>query len=320
MPLTFSYFNRKNFGFMLAKYIIKRVLLMLLTLFLVVTATFFMMQIMPGTPFHNPKLSPQQLHILEAAYGLNKPLWEQYLIYLGHAFTGNFGTSFTYVNQSVSQMIAQRLPVSAQLGVEALILALIFGTIFGVLSARYRNRWVDNLLSIVSTLGFSVPSFVIGTLLLLYFGYTWNVLPITGWGTFSQSIMPAVSLSFAATAQVTAFVRSEMIEALSSDYIQLARAKGLSSREVLWKHALRNSLIPMLTLIGPMSAGLLTGSVLIESIFSIPGIGQQFVNSIPSKDFPVIMGTTIVYAVMLMVMILITDILTAFIDPRVRLD
>lgn len=307
---------------MLAKYILKRILLMLLTLFLVITATFFLMQVMPGTPFHNPKLSPQQLQTLMAAYGLDKPLWEQYLLYLVHAFTGNFGTSFTYTNQPVSMMIAQRLPVSAQLGLQAMIIALIFGTIFGVLSARYRNGWVDNVLSVISTFAFSVPSFVVGTLLLLVFGYTLQSLPVTGWDGFlsGTSVMPSIALSLASMAQVTAFVRSEMIESLSSDYILLARAKGLSSREVLWKHALRNSLIPMLTLIGPMTAGLLTGSVLIESIFSIPGIGQQFVQSIPSKDFPVIMGTTIVYAVMLMAMILITDIITAFVDPRVRLD
>ncbi|MCL2114563.1 ABC transporter permease [Lactococcus protaetiae] len=307
---------------MLVKYILKRVLLMVLTLFLVITATFFLMQVMPGTPFNNPKLSPDQVHALMITYGLDKPLWQQYLIYLGHAFTGNFGTSFTYMNQPVSMMIAQRLPVSAQLGVEAMIIAIVFGVLFGVLSARYRNTWVDGLLSVISTFAFSVPSFVVGTLLLLLFGYTLNVLPVTGWDGFgaSTSVMPAIALSLASMAQVTAFVRSEMIESLSSDYILLARAKGLSSNEVLWKHALRNSLIPMLTLIGPMTAALLTGSVLIETIFSIPGIGQQFVQSIPSKDFPVIMGTTIVYAAMLMIMILVTDIITAFVDPRVRLD
>ncbi len=307
---------------MLAKYILKRVAMMILTLFIVVTATFFLMQIMPGTPFHNPKLSPQQLQQLMAAYGLDKPLWEQYLIYIGHAFTGNFGTSFTYTNQPVSMMIAQRLPVSAQLGLEAMIIALVLGIPFGVLSARYRNTWVDNILSVISTFSFSIPSFVVGTLLLLAFGYTLQWLPVTGWDGFmtGTSVMPALALSLASMAQVTAFVRSEMIESLSSDYILLARAKGLSDSEVLWKHAIRNSLIPVLTLIGPMTAALLTGSVLIETIFSIPGIGQQFVNSIPSKDFPVIMGTTIIYAVMLMAMILITDIITAFVDPRVRLD
>ena len=301
------------------KYILKRLGLLLLTLFLIVTLTFFMMQVMPGTPFSNPKLTPDQLEILKHAYGLDKPLWQQYFIYVGHMFTGNFGTSFVYTNQPVITMIAQRLPVSMQLGVQALILGTILGAFMGKASARRKNGILDGIFGFVSVLGISVPSFVIGTLILLYLGFNLNLFPISGWGTFSQTIMPTIALSFAPMAVVTRFVRSEMIESLSSDYILLARAKGLSEKEVVNKHALRNSLIPMLTLIGPMAANLLTGSVLIEKIFSIPGIGSQFVDSIPAKDFPVIMATTIVYAVILMLFILVTDILTAVVDPRVRL-
>ena len=301
------------------KYILKRLGLLLLTLFLIVTLTFFMMQVMPGTPFSNPKLTPDQLEILKHAYGLDKPLWQQYFIYVGHMFTGNFGTSFVYTNQPVITMIAQRLPVSMQLGVQALILGTILGAFMGKASARRKNGILDGIFGFVSVLGISVPSFVIGTLILLYLGFNLNLFPISGWGTFSQTIMPTIALSFVPMAVVTRFVRSEMIESLSSDYILLARAKGLSEKEVVNKHALRNSLIPMLTLIGPMAANLLTGSVLIEKIFSIPGIGSQFVDSIPAKDFPVIMATTIVYAVILMLFILVTDILTAIVDPRVRL-
>ncbi len=301
------------------KYILKRLGLLLLTLFLIVTLTFFMMQVMPGTPFSNPKLTPDQLEILKHAYGLDKPLWQQYFIYVGHMFTGNFGTSFIYTNQPVITMIAQRLPVSMQLGTQALILGTVLGALMGKASARRKNGLLDGIFGFLSVLGISVPSFVIGTLILLYLGFNLNLFPISGWGTFSQTIMPTIALSFAPMAVVTRFVRSEMIESLSSDYILLARAKGLSEKEVVNKHALRNSLIPMLTLIGPMAAGLLTGSVLIEKIFSIPGIGAQFVDSIPAKDFPVIMATTIVYAVILMVFILVTDILTAIVDPRVRL-
>ena len=303
----------------MAKYILKRLGLLLLTLFLIVTLTFFMMQVMPGTPFSNPKLTPDQLEILKHAYGLDKPLWQQYFIYVGHMFTGNFGTSFIYTNQPVITMIAQRLPVSMQLGTQALILGTVLGALMGKASARRKNGVLDGVFGFLSVHGISVPSFVIGTLILLYLGFNLNLFPISGWGTFSQTIMPTIALSFAPMAVVTRFVRSEMIESLSSDYILLARAKGLSEKEVVNKHALRNSLIPMLTLIGPMAAGLLTGSVLIEKIFSIPGIGAQFVDSIPAKDFPVIMATTIVYAVILMVFILVTDILTAIVDPRVRL-
>ena len=283
------------------KYILKRLGLLLLTLFLIVTLTFFMMQVMPGTPFSNPKLTPDQLEILKHAYGLDKPLWQQYFIYVGHMFTGNFGTSFVYTNQPVITMIAQRLPVSMQLGVQALILGTILGAFMGKASARRKNGILDGIFGFVSVLGISVPSFVIGTLILLYLGFNLNLFPISGWGTFSQTIMPTIALSFAPMAVVTRFVRSEMIESLSSDYILLARAKGLSEKEVVNKHALRNSLIPMLT------------------FFSIPGIGAQFVDSIPAKDFPVIMATTIVYAVILMLFILVTDILTAIVDPRVRL-
>ena len=303
----------------MVKYILKRLGLLLLTLFLIVTLTFFMMQVMPGTPFSNPKLTPDQLEILKHAYGLDKPLWQQYFIYVGHMFTGNFGTSFIYTNQPVITMIAQRLPVSMQLGTQALILGTVLGALMGKASARRKNGLLDGIFGFLSVLGISVPSFVIGTLILLYLGFNLNLFPISGWGTFSQTIMPTIALSFAPMAVVTRFVRSEMIESLSSDYILLARAKGLSEKEVVNKHALRNSLISMLTLIGPMAAGLLTGSVLIEKIFSIPGIGAQFVDSIPAKDFPVIMATTIVYAVILMVFILVTDILTAIVDPRVRL-
>lgn len=280
----------------MVKYILKRLGLLLLTLFLIVTLTFFMMQVMTGTPFSNPKLTPDQLEILKHAYGLDKPLWQQYFIYVGHMFTGNFGTSFVYTNQPVITMIAQRLPVSMQLGVQALILGTVLGAFMGKASARRKNGLLDGIFGFVSVLGISVPSFVIGTLILLYLGFNLNLFPISGWGTFSQTIMPTIALSFAPMAVVTRFVRSEMIESLSSDYILLARAKGLSEKEVVNKHALRNSLIPMLTLIGPMAANLLTGSVLIEKIFSIPGIGSQFVDSIPAKDFPVIMATTIVYA------------------------
>ena len=216
-------------------------------------------------------------------------------------------------------MISQRLAVSAQLGIQALVVGVLAGLFVGAVSARNKNNWIDNILSVLSTLGISVPSFIIGLLLLDYLGFKWGVLPLSGWGSFSQTILPTLALAIPVFAQVTRFFRSEMIETMNTDYIQLARAKGLTTRQISNRHAYRNSMIPILTLIGPMAANILTGSALIEQIFSIPGIGQQFVTSIPTKDYPVIMGTTIVYAVMLMVAILLTDIITSFVDPRVRL-
>lgn len=303
----------------MTKYLLKRIAILLVTLWVVVTLSFFLMQVMPGSPFNNPKLTNDMIAVMNKQYGLDKPVWQQYLQYLWNVLHGDLGTSYQSANQPVSMMISQRLAVSAQLGIQALVVGVLSGLFVGAVSARNKNNWIDNVLSVLSTLGISVPSFIIGLLLLDYLGFKWGVLPLSGWGSFSQTILPTLALAIPVFAQVTRFFRSEMIETMNTDYIQLARAKGLTTRQISNRHAYRNSMIPVLTLIGPMAANILTGSALIEQIFSIPGIGQQFVTSIPTKDYPVIMGTTIVYAVMLMVAILLTDIITSFVDPRVRL-
>ena len=304
----------------MTKYLLKRVAILLATLWVVVTLSFFLMQVMPGTPYNNPKLTDEMIAMMNKQYGLDKPLWQQYLKYLFDILHGDFGTSYQSINQSVTRLISQRLGVSVHLGIQALVVGISSGLFVGAVSARNKNNKIDAILSVISTLGISVPAFIIGLLLLDYFGFKWALLPLSGWGTFGQTILPTLALAIPVFAQVTRFFRSEMIETLNSDYIQLARAKGLTKRQVTRKHAYRNSMIPVLTLVGPMAANILTGSALIEQIFSIPGIGQQFVSSIPTKDYPVIMGTTIVYAVMLMVAILLTDIITSFVDPRVRLN
>lgn len=304
----------------MVKYILKRLAILLVTLWVVVTFSFFLMQILPGTPYNNPKLSDEMIALLNKQYGLDKPVWQQYLSYLWNVLHGDFGTSYQSVNQPVGRMIAQRLGISVQLGIQALIVGLVGGIIVGGISASHKNDKIDATLSVLATLAISMPSFIIGLFLLDYFGFKWNLLPLSGWGTFAQSVLPTLSLGLPTLATVSRFFRSEMIETLNSDYIQLARSKGLNGRQVAVKHAYRNSMIPVLTLIGPTTAGLLTGSALIEQIFSIPGIGQLFVTSIPAKDYPVIMGTTIVYAAMLMVAILITDVITSIVDPRVRLQ
>ena len=304
----------------MVKYILKRLAILLVTLWVVVTFSFFLMQILPGTPYNNPKLSDEMIALLNKQYGLDKPVWQQYLSYLWNVLHGDFGTSYQSVNQPVGRMIAQRLGISVQLGIQALIVGLVGGIIVGGISASHKNDKIDATLSVLATLAISMPSFIIGLFLLDYFGFKWNLLPLSGWGTFAQSVLPTLALGLPTLATVSRFFRSEMIETLNSDYIQLARSKGLNGRQVAIKHAYRNSMIPVLTLIGPTTAGLLTGSALIEQIFSIPGIGQLFVTSIPAKDYPVIMGTTIVYAMMLMVAILITDIATSIVDPRVRLQ
>ena len=304
----------------MVKYILKRVAILLVTLWVVITLSFFLMQIMPGTPYNNPKLTDEMIALMNKQYGLDRPVWQQYLTYLWNVIHGDFGTSYQSINQPVSRLFLQRLGVSVQLGVQALVIGVLSGLFVGAVSARNKNNWIDGVLSVISTLGISVPSFIIGLFLLVYFGFKWSLLPLAGWGTFAQTILPSVALAIPVFAQVTRFFRSQMIETLNSDYIQLARAKGLTNRQVTNKHAYRNSMIPVLTLIGPLAANLLTGSALVEQIFSIPGIGQQFVTSIPAKDYPVIMGTTIVYASMLMVAILVTDIAISIVDPRVRLQ
>ncbi|WP_420780534.1 ABC transporter permease [Streptococcus canis] len=303
----------------MTKYLLKRVAILLATLGVVVTLSFFLMQVMPGTPYNNPKLTDEMIAIMNKQYGLDKPLWQQYVTYLLDILHGDFGTSYQSINQSVIKLISQRLGVSVHLGLQALVVGISSGLFVGAVSARNKNNKIDAVLSVISTLGISVPAFIIGLLLLDYFGFKWALLPLSGWGTFGQTILPTLALAIPVFAQVTRFFRSEMIETLNSDYIQLARAKGLTKRQVTRKHAYRNSMIPVLTLVGPMAANILTGSALIEQIFSIPGIGQQFVSSIPTKDYPVIMGTTIVYALMLMVAILVTDIIISIADPRVRL-
>ncbi|MGT2958442.1 peptide ABC transporter permease [Streptococcus bovimastitidis] len=303
----------------MTRYLLKRVAILLVTLWVVVTLSFFLMQIMPGTPYNSPKLTAEMIAMMNKQYGLDKPLWQQYLKYLFDVLHGDFGTSYQSINQSVTKLITQRLGVSVHLGIQALVVGISGGLLVGAISARNKNNKIDGFLSVISTLGISVPAFIIGLLLLDYFGFKWGLLPLSGWGSFAQTILPTFGLAIPVFAQVTRFFRSEMIETLNTDYIQLARAKGLTNRQVTNKHAYRNSMIPVLTLVGPMAANILTGSALIEQIFSIPGIGQQFVSSIPTKDYPVIMGTTIVYALMLMVAILITDVIISIADPRVRL-
>lgn len=302
------------------KYILKRLAILLVTLWVVITLSFFLMQIMPGTPYNNPRLTDEMIALMNKQYGLDKPIWQQYLKYLFDILHGDFGTSYQSINQPVSRMLSQRLGVSVQLGLQALVVGIGSGLVVGAISARNKNNKIDGFLSVISTLGLSVPSFIIGLLLLDYLGFKWQLLPLSGWGTFAQSVLPTLGLAIPIFAQVTRFFRSEMIETLNSDYIQLARAKGLTMKQVTNKHAYRNSMIPVLTLVGPLAAGVLTGSALMERIFSIPGIGQLFVTAIPTKDYPVIMGTTIVYSVMLMVAILVTDIIISIVDPRVRLQ
>ena len=303
------------------KYLLKRVLYMLLTLFLVATITFFLMKLMPGTPYTNQaKMTASQIEIMNKQYGLDKPIWEQYLIYIFGMFHGDFGTSFQYSNQPVAYLISSRLGASMQLGLQAMIFGVFFGVILGAAAAIKHNTWADTGATVIAIIGKSVPNFVLAILLQYYIALKLGWFPIAGWGQFSNTILPTIALGVGPLAETARFIRTSMVEVLNSDYIELAKAKGLSKFEVVYHHALRNSLITLVTLLGPYTVALMTGSMVIENVFNIPGIGEQFVKSIMTNDYPTIMGVTMVFSIGLVVVILITDIIYGLIDPRIRLE
>lgn len=302
------------------KYLLKRVFYMILTLFLVATTTFFLMKLMPGTPFTNQqKMSAAQIAVVNKQYGLDKPIWQQYLSYMLNAAHGDFGTSFQFSNQSVSYLISSRIGASAQLGIQAIIFGVVLGIIVGSFAAINRNTWIDTLCTVLSIIGKSVPNFVLAVLLQYYIALKLNWLPVAGWNGFNYTILPTIALGVGPLAETARFVRTGMVDVLNSDYIELARAKGMSRFGIVYHHALRNSLIPLVTLIGPYTVALMTGSMVIENIFSIPGIGEQFVKSITTNDYPTIMGVTMLFSAGLVLVILLTDIVYGFIDPRIRL-
>ena len=303
------------------KYLLRRIFYMLLTLFIIITTTFLLLQFLPGTPFANQDLlTAKQLELLNEKYGLNKPIFDQYLAYLGYILKGDFGYSFQFNNLPVTQIIADRAGPSIQLGLQAMVLGTVVGTFLGVIAAVKQNTWIDTFTSIFAIAGRSVPNFVFAVILQFVFAVVLEVLPIAFWREgFKSTILPTLALSISPMAEAARFIRTEMIEVLNSDYIELAKAKGFSKFYIILKHALRNALIPLLTILGPVTAGLMTGSLVIEQIFSIPGIGEQFTKSILVNDYPTIMGITIMYSTILIVMILIVDILYGIIDPRLRM-
>ena len=302
------------------KYILKRIFYMIITLLLIATITFFLMKLLPGSPYANEEnLTDAQLQIMNAKYGLDKPVWMQYFIYLGGLVRLDLGMSFQY-NSTVLNLLSSRVGPSFQIGLQALIFGMGMGTLLGLVAAMKQNTIVDTGATFFAIIGRSVPSFVFAVVLQLVFGVIFPILPIALWNQgFISSILPTLALSISPVADSARFIRTEMVEVLQSDYMELARAKGLSRMEVVMKHGVRNALIPLVTIAGPMLVGLMTGSMVIENIFAIPGIGEQFVKSILTNDYPTIMGVTMMYSFLLVVTILIVDLLYGFIDPRIRL-
>ena len=303
------------------KYVLKRVFFMAITLWLIATITFCLMQLLPGTPDANQeRLSPDTTSMLDPQVGLDKPVIVQYGIYLSNLLQGDFGISFQFKNQPVAHLLAGRVGPSLQLGLQAIIFGTVIGTILGTISAMKQNTWADTSSTLVAILGRSIPNFVFAVLLQYIFAIRLHVLPIAKWDGFIYTILPTIALAMSPLADSARFIRTEMVEVLHSDYVELARAKGLSSWEIAFKHGLRNSLIPLMTLLGPLAVALMTGSLVVENIFAIPGIGEQFVKSITTNDYPTIMAVTILYSFMLIFVILVVDLLYGLVDPRIRVS
>ncbi|EHZ8146152.1 ABC transporter permease, partial [Listeria innocua] len=303
------------------KYTLKRVLYMLITLFIIASVTFVLMKFLPGTPYRNQeKLSDEQIHMMNEKYGLNDSIPVQYLNYMTGLVKGDLGVSFQLDNRPVSEILGALIGPSVQLALEAMVFGVIFGILLGVVAAMYQNRWPDYTSTFIAILGKSVPSFVFATVLQYWLGAKLQIFPVAGWGSFADTILPAFALAMFPLATAARFMRTELIDVFASDYVLLAKAKGNSRTEVAVKHAIRNALIPLITVLGPLSVALMTGSLVIENIYSIPGIGSQFVSSIQMNDYPVIMGTTLLFAAMLVFVILVVDILYGLIDPRIRVS
>ncbi len=304
------------------KYILKRLAISVVTLLVIVLVLFLLMKMMPGTPFNDEKLTETHKAAIYAAYGLDKPVLEQFWIYICNMLKGDFGISYAIQrNMSVSSLVGPRIGVSFGLGIGAVIIGTIFGILLGIVAALNRNTFWDTFATVLSVIGVSIPSFVFCLLLLILFGVEWPVLPVlyNSSNAFQSSIIPMIALSMGVIANVARFTRSEMIEVMGSEYIQLAEAKGISRRHLIFHHAIRNCLIPVITVLGPIIVGLMTGSMVIEKICAIPGLGSLLVKAIEVRDYNVILAVSFLYSVLYIVVMLIVDVAYGIIDPRIRL-
>lgn len=303
----------------MTKYVVKRVLLAVVTVVIISLITFFAMNAIPGGPFNKEKaVSEQVIKQLEARYNLDKPLWEQYITYMKNIAHGDFGVSLKN-NREISDIFAESFPITAKVGLIAAAIAIFLGIILGSTAALMRNKWPDRVIIFFITIVTSMPSFVIATLLLYYF------CMVLGWfSAFSagenMTLLPVIALSLSPMAYITRLTKTSMLDALGQDYIRTAKAKGVSSRKVIFVHGLRNALIPVITYVGPMIASILTGSMVVEAIFNLGGLGSKFVSAITNRDYTLIMATTLFLAVMMVIANLITDIVYKVIDPRIKLD
>ena len=307
-------------------YILKRLVQGLITVWFIATATFVAMHAVPGDPLRGERIAnPEILRNLEVRYGLDKPLLEQYIIYIGSMARGDFGISFTQQNRRVNDIIREHFPVSATLGILALVFAACGGVLWGALTALYRNRLPDVVIMFLVILGISVPSFVVAALSQLLLvnlnsALSVSLLPVAGWGTIWHMLVPALVLGLTTMAYLTRLMRSSMLEITSSDFVRTARAKGLPPTRIFLKHQLRNAILPVITVLGPAIAVITTGGFVVELVFAIPGLGRYFVEAVQQLDYTVIMGTTVFYGAFLVFMVIVVDIVYGFVDPRVSLE
>ena len=309
----------------MAKYVLKRLGYAVLTLFVLVTLTFFTMQLLPGDPFTGEKKVPEEvLASIKAKYGLDKPVFEQYLMYLGNCLHGDLGDSMV-TKRAVTDVLLGSFSVSFDLGMRALIFAFVGGVLLGIIAAVKRGTPWDTLTMIIALVGVSVPSFIVGSFLQFLLGLKlpqWTgvkLFPVTGWNGFASTVRPTFAMGFGSLATISRLMRTSMLDVLGADYIKTARAKGISNKRIIWRHAVRNAIMPVVTVLGPITAGILTGGFVVENIFAIPGMGKYFVQSVQQTDYFLISGTTILYGGLLIACNLVVDLVYGFIDPRVKL-
>lgn len=302
------------------RYILSRLGYMLFTFFLIATLTFFLMQTLPGSPFNDAQLSETEVQILNERYSLDAPVSVQYVKYLGNVAKGEFGVSFQFDGRPVSSILSERIGASATLGAQSLIIGTIIGLLLGIIAALRHNTILDYGSMFLAVLGLSIPNFVFAGLLQYWVGVKLQWLPVAFWGGFEYSILPTMALAAFVIATIARYMRTEMLDVLGQEYITTAKAKGVKSWKIIYKHGLRNALIPIITIAGPLVVHLMTGTLVVEKIFSVPGLGQQFVESIMTNDYPVIMGVTLFFSFLFISVIFITDLLYGVIDPRIQLS
>ena len=304
------------------KYIVKRLLLGIFTLFILATIVFFGMKAMPGSPFSrdNKAIPAATMEALNKKYGLDKPVSEQYVVYMKNVIHGDFGVSISKKGQSVTEIIKTRLPVTAKLGVIAFVVSMLVGITLGVISALTNKQWVNSLITILATIGVSVPGFLLAILMMILLAVNLKLLPVVGLEKPASYIMPVLALSFSPISTITRLTRSSLRDVMGSDFITLARSKGTKESMVVIKHGLKNALLPVITYAGPMFAGMITGSLVIETLFSIPGIGREFTTSISNRDYTLCMGLTILLGALVIIMTLVSDVVSAMVDPRIKVN